>query len=99
MLDPQDRNVFDAMVTKLRSEDPAFVGRIDRLDHPRRRLRMSIAVLLWAMAPVCIYYGGWTGLIIAVVAAAYGVRLATKSVTGTGAIDGASRRSRPGALS
>ena len=78
MLDPLDKHTFDTMVTKLRSDDPAFVTRIDRLGHPRRRLRKTLAILLWMAAPLCIFYGGWTGLILAAVAACYGARLMTK---------------------
>ena len=76
MLDPQD---FDGMVARIRAEDPKFVRRIDRLSAPRRRFRMTMAILLWTIAPFCIYFGGWTGLIMAVVAVGYGANLTKRS--------------------
>ena len=101
MLDPDDKYRFDDMVTRLRADDPAFVRSIDNLAHPRRRLRVTLAVLLWTIAPVCIVYGGWTGLLMAVVAAAYGAHLMARR-SGLGAeADGFSwwsnSRRRPGA--
>ena len=78
MLDPQDKSVFDGMVARFHAEDPKFVRRIDSLGLPRRRLRTTVAILLWTMAPVCIVLGGWTGLFMAVAAAGYGANLMTK---------------------
>jgi hypothetical protein len=75
VLDPNEKYVFDGMVTQLRVDDPKFCRTIDDLAHPRRRLRVTMAVLLWTLAPICIVYGGWTGLIMAVVACAYGAHL------------------------
>lgn len=75
MLDPTEKYLFDDMVTRLRADDPAFVRDVDRLAHPRRRRRVTMAVLLWTLTPMCIVYGGWTGLLIALVAAAYGAHL------------------------
>ncbi len=101
MLEPHEKYVFDDMMAQLRADDPAFVRTIDKLAHPRRRLRVTLAVLLWTLAPVCIVYGGWTGLILAVVGAAYGAHLMARR-TGLGAeADGfswwSSTRRRPGA--
>jgi hypothetical protein len=101
VLDPSEKYVFDGMVTQLRAEDPAFERRVDRLIHPRRRLRVAIAVLLWTLAPVCIVFGGWTGLLMAVVASGYGAYLISKPAGMAAPSDGfswwsASRR-RPGA--
>ena len=84
VLDPQDKNAFDGMVARFHAEDPKFVRRIDRLSAPRRRFRVTMAVLLWTMAPFCIYFGGWTGLLIAVIAAGYGANLMLKRSGMTG---------------
>jgi DUF3040 family protein len=75
VLGPNEKHAFDGMVAQIRAEDPLFVRRIDRLGRPRRRLRTALAVLLWAMAPVCIVLGGWTGVLMAVVGVAYGAHL------------------------
>jgi DUF3040 family protein len=84
VLDPQDKKAFDGMVARIHAEDPQFVQRIERLRAPRRRFRMTMAILLWTVAPFCIFLGGWTGLIMAVVAVGYGVRLITKRSGMTG---------------
>ncbi len=78
MLDPQDKYAFDGIVAQIHAEDPKFGRRIDRLRGPRPRFRRMMAVLLWTVAPFCIFFGGWTGLIMAVVAVGYGVNLMTK---------------------
>jgi DUF3040 family protein len=101
VLEPNEKFLFDDMVTRLRADDPAFVRSIDKLTHPRRRMRVALAILLWTLMPICIVYGGWTGLIMAVVAGAYGARLMTKR-TGLGESADAfswwsSSRKRPGA--
>jgi hypothetical protein len=75
VLDPYEKQAFDGLVTRLEADDPRFLRRVYRLSRPRRRLRTTIAILLWTVAPVCIVVGGWTGLIMAVVAAAYGAWL------------------------
>lgn len=75
MLDPNEKSVFDGMVSQLSFDDPQFARRIDRLERPRRRLRNVVAVILWILAPVCIAVGGWTGFFMAVVAIAYAARL------------------------
>lgn len=101
MLEPHEKFVFDDITAQLRADDPAFVRTIDRIAHPRRRLRVTLAVLLWTLVPACIVFGGWTGLILAVVGAAYGAHLMARR-TGLGAeADGFSwwstPRKRPGA--
>lgn len=88
MLEPHDKYVFDGMINQLRGEDPRFARRIDKLTHPRRRLRVTLAILLWTIAPVCIVYGGWTGLIMAVAAAGYGAHLMLKRTGMAGEADG-----------
>jgi peptidoglycan/LPS O-acetylase OafA/YrhL len=79
VLDPSEKFAFDGLVAQLGLEDPRFVARVGRLARPRRRLRLVLAILLWTIAPVCIVLGGWTGLVMAVVAVAYGVRLYVRS--------------------
>jgi hypothetical protein len=75
VLDPQEKVVFDGMVTRLRSEDPDFTRRVDQLIHPRGRMRLVAAILLWTLVPVCIVLGGWTGVLMAVPSAVYGTYL------------------------
>jgi hypothetical protein len=99
VLDPNEKFVFDGMVTRLGADDPDFVRRIDRIGRPRRRLRTAVAILLWTMAPFCIVFGGWTGLVMAVVAVGYAARLFAKR---RGQADQApwwSSHRRPGATS
>jgi len=88
VLEPHEKYQFDNLVTQLRADDPKFVRRINRLSYPRRRLRIAVAVLLWTIAPMCIFFGGWTGLIMAVVAVAYGARLIIARSGLTGGTDG-----------
>ena len=78
MLEPHEKYAFDSMVTQLRADDPAFVRHLAAIEHPRRHRRLALAVLLWTAAPLCILLGGWTGLIMAVVASAYGAMLTSK---------------------
>jgi hypothetical protein len=78
VFDPNEKLVFDSMVSRLGDEDPTFLRKIERLGRPRRKLRVALAVLLWTFAPVSIALGGWTGLLMAVVAVGYGVVLITK---------------------
>ncbi|MFG1995710.1 DUF3040 domain-containing protein [Actinoplanes sp. NPDC048988] len=75
MLDPTDKAAFDGMVTQLREVDPRFCRRVDRMSRPKRRLKTAHAILLWTVAPLCIVYGGWTGLLLAVLAVGYGTYL------------------------
>ena len=100
MLDPNEKFVFDGMVSQLRDEDPNFLRKIERLGRPRRKLRLALAVLLWTIAPVCVVLGGWTGLLMAVVAVSYGAFLVTRR----GGMEGqpawwSSSNRRPGAPS
>ena len=78
MLDPNEKLVFDGLISRLRDEDPTFLRKIERLGRPRRTLRVTQAILLWTLAPFCIVLGGWTGLLMAVVAVSYGAFLVTK---------------------
>ncbi|WP_433371900.1 DUF3040 domain-containing protein [Actinoplanes sp. CA-142083] len=83
MLEPNEKAVFDGMVTQLRTDDPRFSQRVDRMCRPKRRLYMAMAILLWMMAPLCIAFGGWTGVIMAVVGSLYGAHLMNKRGGGT----------------
>lgn len=99
MLDPNEKLVFDAMVTRLGTEDPDFVRRIDRIGRPRRRLRTTLAILLWTIAPFCIVLGGWTGLFMAVGAVGYGAHLFAKRRGRADQSSWSSSHRRPGATS
>jgi hypothetical protein len=101
LLDPDEKYAFDKMVTHLRTADPKFVKRIDRISHPRRQLRLALAILLWTMAPVAIFAGGWTGFLMAVVGSGYAAHLVATRRGFAGAADGfswwsSSRRSSLG---
>jgi hypothetical protein len=78
VLDPNEKVVFDGMVSRLRDDDPSFLRKVERLGRPRRNLRVAVAVLLWTLAPVCIFFGGWTGVLFAVIGASYGTFLVSK---------------------
>jgi hypothetical protein len=101
LLDPDEKYAFDKMVTRLRTAYPKFVKRIDRISHPRRQLRLALAILLWTMAPVAIFTGGWTGFLMAVVGSGYAAHLVATRRGFAGAADGfswwsSSRRSSLG---
>ena len=95
MLEPNEKAVFDGMVTQLRTSDPRLSQRLDRLCRPRHRIRMVLAVLLWTLAPICVIFGGWTGAIMAVAAVGYGTFLYHKRDFGAGETSRSSAR-RPG---
>ncbi len=78
MLDPQEKAEFDGLVTLLRTTDPRFCRRMNRMTKPRTLLYTTAAATLWILAPVCIVFGGWTGALFAVLAIGYGFRLYTK---------------------
>ena len=100
MLDPNEKFVFDGMVNQLRDDDPSFLQKIERLGRPRRKLRVALAILLWIFAPVSIVLGGWTGLLMAVVAAAYGANLVLRRAGMDGEpVGSSSSKRRPGAPS
>ena len=100
MLDPSEKQAFDGLVTHLRAEDPHFVRRIDRLGYPRKRLRTASAILLWIIAPVCMFLGGWTGFFMGATAIGYGAYLVLHKpglAGGTGFSWWSSSGRRPGA--
>ncbi|GIF25168.1 hypothetical protein BJ973_007420 [Actinoplanes tereljensis] len=96
MLEPTEKAKFDTLVTRLRADDPVFTQRIDRLARPRGRLYATLAILLWTSAPLCIVFGGWTGLLLAAVGVAYGLHLMTKRGGITSETVWPSPRRRPG---
>jgi hypothetical protein len=77
VLDPAEKSVFDGLVSQLRG-DGKFARKIDKLGSPRRRLRTTLAVLLWTMAPVAMIVGGWTGFFMAVIGVCYGIHLVVR---------------------
>ncbi|GAA4594611.1 fatty acid desaturase [Actinoplanes octamycinicus] len=78
MLEPRDEREFDSLVSRLRDTDPAFTRRCDRLQARQRRRWLIMAVLLWTVAPLCLFFGGWTGVLEAVLAVVYGAWLLRK---------------------
>jgi DUF3040 family protein len=100
VLDPDEKHAFDGMVTQIRAEDPRFARRIDRLGRrPLRQLRMALAILLWTLAPVCMVFGGWTGVLLGVVAVAYGGYLMSRRGLANGEFSwwSSAANGRPGA--
>jgi hypothetical protein len=83
VIEPNEKAVFDGMVSRLLSEDPRFTRRVAQLCRPRGRMYVVMAVLLWTIAPFCIFFGGWTGVLMAAVAGGYGACLMTKRRGGT----------------
>ncbi|WP_433792581.1 DUF3040 domain-containing protein [Actinoplanes sp. CA-252034] len=71
MLKPEEQQVFAGLVAQIEADDPTFARRAAR---PPRWWSV-VAVLLWTIAPICIVYGGWTGLIEAFLAGGYGAHL------------------------
>lgn len=74
MLSSHERRRFNEITSGLLAEDPGFGTRHDT---PPRNLppRPVLALLLWLSMPFDIAVGGWTGLLVAVVAGWYGVHL------------------------
>jgi hypothetical protein len=100
VLDPADQKAFDGMVSGLRAGDPTFARRLDRINAPRIRHRKATAVLLWAVAPILVVIGGWTGFFMAVAGAGYGAHVmlrARKLERHVGASRSSSSGRRPGA--
>jgi len=77
VLSSYDRRQFNEIVSGLLAEDPEF-GTMD-IDLPRNLPpRPVVALLLWLSLPFVVTLGGWTGLLIAVVAAGYAAHLWTR---------------------
>ena len=87
---------FDAIVTHLRADDPAFVRRVHQLDARRTSLRTPLVVLLWTVSPLCIILGGWTGTMFALIAVTYGTHL-IRTRERPGGTESAAPTRRPGA--
>jgi len=90
---------FEAIVARLCADDPDFISRVDELSGPPSKKRVGLSVLLWMIAPVCVVLGGWTGLLMAVAAVAYGsyLRWSGSMFTAAGTHSSLPRRRRPGA--
>ncbi|WP_306215566.1 DUF3040 domain-containing protein [Actinoplanes sp. RD1] len=74
MLSSYDRRRFNEIVSGLLAEDPGFGNR--QVPEPRELPRRPVvALLLWASMPFLVALGGGTGALLAVLAAAYGLRL------------------------
>jgi hypothetical protein len=98
VLDPTEKQAFDGLVFRLALDDPTFVDKLKKLDQrPAHGWRRVLSVLLWTTAPLWIIFGGWTGLLLAVVAVAYAAILTSRQ--SAGATHGLPRGStpRPGA--
>jgi hypothetical protein len=74
VLKPEEQQVFADLVARIEAGDPRFTHRAAR---PPQWWAI-VAVLLWTIAPICIVYGGWTGLIEAFLAGGYGAHLMRK---------------------
>lgn len=74
MLKPEEQQLFAGLVAGIEADDPGFTRRATRAARPPRWWAI-VAVLLWTIAPICIVYGGWTGLIEAFLAGGYGTYL------------------------
>jgi hypothetical protein len=90
---------FEAIVARLCADDPEFTGRMKKLGGPPSKTRVGLAVLLWAIAPVCVVLGGWTGLLMAVIAVAYGsyLKWSASMFAAAGSHESLPRRRHPGA--
>ncbi|BEL10877.1 hypothetical protein Q0Z83_090680 [Actinoplanes sichuanensis] len=88
VLKPEEQQVFAGLVAQIETEDPTFVRRAARPP----RWWAGVAVLLWTIAPICIVYGGWTGLIEAFLAGGYGAHLMRKRQRWAGLLSASGRR-------
>lgn len=90
---------FEAIVARLRADDPEFTRRVGKLGGPPSRKRVGLAVFLWIAAPFCVFFGGWTGFLVAVVASLYAAHLKWSGslYAAAGSRRPLPRRRRPGA--
>ncbi|GAA3345530.1 hypothetical protein GCM10020358_52990 [Amorphoplanes nipponensis] len=90
---------FEAIVARLCADDPEFARRMSEPGGPPSKKRMVLAVLLWTIAPVCVFLGGATGVLMAVVAVAYAayLRWSGSLFVAAGSRTTLPRRRRPGA--
>lgn len=75
MLSSHERRRFNEIVSGLLAEDPGFGVRNEAPAKIVRRPRPLIALALWLSMPFMVALGGWTGLLMAVVAGVYGAHL------------------------
>jgi hypothetical protein len=73
LLSSHDRRQFNVIVAGLLAEDPEL-GTRHQPPAPRPP-RPLLAMALWMSMPFLVTVGGWTGLLVAVIAAIYGVHL------------------------
>jgi hypothetical protein len=74
VLSSYDRRQFNEIAAGLLAEDPGFGT--THVTPPRNlRPRPVVALLLWLSMPFLVALGGWTGLLMACVAGAYGAHL------------------------
>ena len=81
---------FEAIVARLRADDPEFTRRVQDLGGPPSAKRVRTALFLWIVAPFLVMFGGWTGFLLAVVAVLYGAYLKW-----SGSLYAAARSRRP----
>jgi hypothetical protein len=74
VLSSYERRRFNEIVSGLLSEDPEF-GTRSETQLRNLRPRPVVAVLLWLSMPFLVALGGWTGLLMAIVAGVYGAHL------------------------
>jgi Protein of unknown function (DUF3040) len=74
VLNSDERRRFNEIASRLLADDPDL-GRRHQQPLRHRPRRPVLAVLLWMSMPFIIGAGGWTGLLIAVVAGGYAAHL------------------------
>jgi hypothetical protein len=80
VLSSYDRRRFNEIVSGLLAEDPAF-GTSQPAPARERPPRPGLALLLWVSMPFLVALGGWTGLLVAVVACGYAMHLMSRGRT------------------
>jgi hypothetical protein len=78
VLEPDEGREFDALVSRLRADDPALTTKLEHLPTRRSRRRTTFSILLWILAPICVFTGGWTGFFMGVVAACYALHFSSR---------------------
>jgi hypothetical protein len=66
---------FNTIIRELQDDDPTFARHLRDIPQEQRRRRRRWAGALWLLAPMLIIIGGWTGLLLAVIASCVGVLL------------------------
>jgi hypothetical protein len=72
MLSAEERRRLDQIANGIRSSDPRFAARLDRLPGRRRRVVLALCVAAWSAVVVLAAVGGWwaAGMSAALLAAA-----------------------------